>query len=92
MTKTPYTVLVGSLMALALSGCSNQAEPEDPVVEEMVEELPEITPEEEALITQGDEATAPADSDTNGMESGSNEEGARQPDPKRSKLIKADPN
>ena len=92
MTSTQYTVLAGSLMAIALSGCSNQPEPGDPVVEEMVEELPEITPEEEALITQGDEAIAPADSVTNGMESASNEEGARQPDPKRSKLIKADPN
>ena len=92
MTQLYPKALASALFALVVTGCANEAEPEDPVVEEMVEALPEITPEEEALIAQGTDASDPGAGASNAMESGSNDEGARQPDPKRSKLIKADPN
>ncbi|MEO0590003.1 MAG: hypothetical protein AAFZ11_05525 [Pseudomonadota bacterium] len=94
MTNLYRMALLGSLFAIAVSGCANEAATDDPVVEEMVEELPVITPEEQALINQGTEASDTSDTSGDGsgaMESGSNDEGARQPDPKRTKLIKADP-
>ena len=92
MTQLYPKALATALFALVVTGCASETEPEDPVVEEMVEALPEITPEEEALIAQGTDASDPSDGTSSEMESGSNAESARQPDPKRSKLIKADPN
>ena len=84
---------LGSLAAVALSACSDQAEPQaapiEDGIEDMADEMPEVTPVDEALLP---DTADTSEDDSSTMESGSNDESARKPDPKRTKLIKADPN
>jgi len=90
MTKIYRTALLGSLVAIAVTGCANEAETPEPVVEEAIDAMPEVTPVDDALLP--DTADASEDGSSSAMESGSNDESTRQPDPRRTKLIKADPN
>ncbi|MEL6738137.1 MAG: hypothetical protein AAFO28_04370 [Pseudomonadota bacterium] len=93
MTNLTRNAILVALAAMALSACSDQAEPQAAPIEEEIEdmagEVPEVTPVDDALLPD----TADASEDgSSAVESGSNDKGARQPDPKRTKLIKADPN
>lgn len=89
-------------LSLGLAACQNDAEEiaDDGVVEALPEELNAEAVPVEAAGKEAGAAEAPQSSATpsektnsSAMESGSNDDaGARLPDAKRSKLIKADPN
>lgn len=93
MTNLTRNAIFGSLTAMALSACSDQAEPRaaqtEEGIEDMAGEMSEVTPVDDALVPQG---TDQSEDGSSAMESGSNNDSARQPDPERTKLIKADPN
>lgn len=83
-------------LALLIPACNGEPEPAEPVVEQTLSDLPPI-PGEETIEGGLSDTPIPApvagDDPTKrgGLTGGSNEDGARQPDPKRTKLIKADP-
>ncbi|MEO0642831.1 MAG: hypothetical protein AAFY47_05345 [Pseudomonadota bacterium] len=82
------------VLAAITAACSNEPEPQDPVVEQMLGEAPEIDkPQDPALTGVGGTPSPASDQGepAGAMVSGSNGDEARKPDPKRSKLIKADP-
>ena len=56
---------------------------------EVADEMSEVMPVDEGLIPDD---TVASEDGSSAIESGSNDESTRQPDPKRTKLIKADPN
>ena len=83
--------------AVLAAACDNQPEPQDPAIEQVLNELPEIEELDEPAPDANGGVPGPTPSVSGEPKvaddpiSGSNEDGARQPDPIRTKLIKADP-
>lgn len=87
--KLPRTAAAMASVALVitLAGCSS--EPEAAAPNPVDQDLPDASaPVSAEDVAGGDGADA---SESDSMVSGSNDEDTRKPDPKRSKLIKADP-
>ncbi|MEO1730997.1 MAG: hypothetical protein AAFR64_09680 [Pseudomonadota bacterium] len=102
MTYTQITASLAAGLALTLTACNTEPATGD-AVGEMLEEVPAPvdTPIEatgdlptlpDAEAGKSDSTSTPSSGQSDGMVSGSNEDAsARKPDPKNSKLIKADP-
>ena len=104
MTNRWITASLTAGLALTVAACNNEPATGD-AVGEMLEEVPapqdtpiEATgdlpalPDAEAGAAADGSPTSPSSGQSDGMVSGSNDDaGARKPDPKNSKLIKADP-
>lgn len=101
MLRSSLTIAGAAILGLAMTTCSSEPQSVDPATEQSQSDDFEVE-SEPSLVSpdlMAQEGAVEPDTDTNasttdrqaGMASG-NADGARQPDPKRSKLIKADPN